>query len=190
MQHADAPPALVSALGPLLSWRLRRTRCERNIPDLNCQQNKGIVEGSSISAPRNWKQIVTPILKRSGARIAALTSVLWPCFAYGYVWCLQVQLEIRPSVLGTAQLQSKGMVPSSKYLQSKWKITHSSWVLYIGQGNRWKRGHGRDYCPGILQECLSVLIDTDFVLVSTQQSDLEGAVWISLSCKVRLIEIA
>lgn len=55
-----------------------------------------------------------------------------------------------------------------------------------------KKDYGRHYCPGILQAYLSVLIDTDFVLAYIQQSDLESAVWISLSVKVgsvRLTEI-
>ena len=52
--------------------------------------------GICLSLPKNWKEIVTQILQRSGARIAALTSLLCPCLAYGYVCCLEVQFKIKP----------------------------------------------------------------------------------------------
>lgn len=48
-----------------------------------------IAGGSCLSPPGNWKEIVIQILQRSGAGIAALTSVLWSCLAYWYVCCLR-----------------------------------------------------------------------------------------------------
>lgn len=117
-------------------------------------------------------------------------SVLCPCLAYWYVYCLEVKFKIKPLSVRYSAIKRWSLPQSTCNLNERLH-TVVGYCIYDKETDE-KKDFGRHYCPGILQAYLSVLIDTDFVLVYTQQSDLESAVWISLSLKVgsvRLTEI-